>query len=543
MASFNIDSVTIKGFKGFTTSQRIDVGCRNLFVFGENGRGKSSVLESIRWCIWGGEQETLLRNTFYPDDCEVELGLRGPDGVWRLRRRMRLVGGRSDVQLFNPSGQRVPYEQMFPHLPRITGEGTYVILAEQQARGRAFVDITRFDSVLYAYIGLLEDKAFLERLGTLQEEFEKVKNELETKATELRKGQQEALSIVEEDLSRLLTRPPWDTETTPTFDETVEKIRVFGIAAGVSEPLPLNSPHVALGHIENSLTSDKSKESEDPAVKTTEETLHALSLLLVERTTKEVTLSALDTQLTQRTKELDALLGEETLDDIRQSVTRIYEGARTKVLETEIVQSSRDLIERTGQQGCPVCSSHTNGLLVMLREKSETISTQEREILEEQRAMKARSEKAIETSQKLEDIQASTEEVRGEQRKLDLELQTLLEVDEGEELTDKAIRDRRTELQAHMDGLRQAQDHREQWYEDYLRTGRKLREELSYHELRDRQANIQRRLEEGFAGFNRSFETFLGSIESVEEIKVALPRTPERDLDLKSLLAHRPPLG
>ena len=101
MASFVIDSIKIEGFKAFTKVQTLQLGGKHLFLFGENGKGKSSILEAIRWCIWGGEQETLLRNAFYQEDCQVELGLKTSSGLWKLHRRMRPGSGRSDIILYD----------------------------------------------------------------------------------------------------------------------------------------------------------------------------------------------------------------------------------------------------------------------------------------------------------------------------------------------------------------------------------------------------------------------------------------------------------
>ena len=49
--NFRIDSITIEGFKGFANRQTVSVNGKNLFIFGPNGFGKSSIIEAIRWCF------------------------------------------------------------------------------------------------------------------------------------------------------------------------------------------------------------------------------------------------------------------------------------------------------------------------------------------------------------------------------------------------------------------------------------------------------------------------------------------------------------
>ena len=66
-AKYRIARVTIEGFRGFTRPQTIPIDGQNIFVYGENGRGKSSIIEAIRWCLFGAPSggDIEVRNTFY----------------------------------------------------------------------------------------------------------------------------------------------------------------------------------------------------------------------------------------------------------------------------------------------------------------------------------------------------------------------------------------------------------------------------------------------------------------------------------------------
>ena len=51
LASYRITDIFVEGFRGFTTPQSLSFEGRNVFVFGPNGYGKSSVIEAVHWCF------------------------------------------------------------------------------------------------------------------------------------------------------------------------------------------------------------------------------------------------------------------------------------------------------------------------------------------------------------------------------------------------------------------------------------------------------------------------------------------------------------
>ncbi len=84
---FRLQSLRIEGFKAFTASQEIQFGGQHAFIFGPNGRGKSSIIDAIVWCFWGaapGQGDTEFANTFYTGACQVDMTLDGPGGQLRV---------------------------------------------------------------------------------------------------------------------------------------------------------------------------------------------------------------------------------------------------------------------------------------------------------------------------------------------------------------------------------------------------------------------------------------------------------------------------
>lgn len=230
-AAFRIHRLHIEGFKAFTGPQTVDIG-GHVFVFGRNSLGKSSVVEAIRWCLFGlpGRRELAARNVLYPvGECKVELELEGPRGRWSVQRRLRPGSGRSDLTIRDPSGKQVPEGEVFPNLAHIgSHEGAHIIFASQQSNHRRpQADITDFDKVLYAYLRIDDIPRLLDHL----------KRELEEQAERARKLGMEVEQVEESLRSKLnelggrtdeiLAAAPWPGETVPTTAETDGRIRRF----------------------------------------------------------------------------------------------------------------------------------------------------------------------------------------------------------------------------------------------------------------------------------------------------------------------------
>src|SRR5439155_11919592 len=119
------DSLTIEGFKAFGGPQDVLLSGKHSFLFGANARGKSSVVEAIRWCLFGLERDSDVRNRFREAaDCRVELRLRDAAGLWRLERRLRPSQLRSDLTIRNPDAEEATQKEAPPTIGRLaTGAG------------------------------------------------------------------------------------------------------------------------------------------------------------------------------------------------------------------------------------------------------------------------------------------------------------------------------------------------------------------------------------------------------------------------------------
>jgi DNA repair exonuclease SbcCD ATPase subunit len=151
-AKYRIAEVAIEGFRGFTERQVVPIDEKNVFIFGQNGHGKSSIVEAIRWCLFGSTSgaDIEVRNTFYDKGCRVSLVLKGSSGSLRVERELRPGSERSRQCLYDSAGKEVAARHALPGLNRLGAhDSAQVIFAGQHAGGRQLnADITDFGRVL-----------------------------------------------------------------------------------------------------------------------------------------------------------------------------------------------------------------------------------------------------------------------------------------------------------------------------------------------------------------------------------------------------------
>ena len=228
-ARYRIEQITIEGFRGFTEPQVVRCKGKHLFVFGFNGRGKSSIVEAVRWCLFGSKpgREIEVRNTFYEKgECAVTLQLIGTRGQLQLKRELRPGSNRSTRSLFNGAGEEVSMDEVLPQLARIGDEqGTQVIFAAQHAVGRqAQVDITDFSNVLCFYLHLEDVPKIITGLQRLLEERTDQAGKLAERLEVAEHGLRGSIHDLHTKMTALISNPPWGDGTTPTGRQTETKI-------------------------------------------------------------------------------------------------------------------------------------------------------------------------------------------------------------------------------------------------------------------------------------------------------------------------------
>jgi DNA repair exonuclease SbcCD ATPase subunit len=224
---FRIQSVRIEGFKGFTKEQEIPLQSNNTFVFGNNGFGKSSILEAIAWCLFGESRksETELRNSdYYDGDCKVELKLTRNSEERRVLRRMTRASAEAPADVILQNGERRGLNATFPDRKRLGGPGTDVLFATQGVAGRSVSDITNFKDVISAHLGLDRIEGIRKELKTQADNFEKDFAESEKKWTKYEEEIDTEIQKTNETLNEMQRILATNTSSLPTKSDTDKAI-------------------------------------------------------------------------------------------------------------------------------------------------------------------------------------------------------------------------------------------------------------------------------------------------------------------------------
>ena len=364
-AKYRISRITAEGFRAFTQPQTIEIYGRNAFVFGVNGQGKSSLIEAIRWALFGSPsgRDIEVRNTFYEEaQCVVTLELISENGSLEITRELRPGTNSSKQTIRDSAGNIVSPKDVLPQLARIGHqEGTQVIFAAQHAAGRqAQVDITDFTRVLCFYLRLERVPEMLEALEGLIEERSEEYRELAQKVESAQGEVRSRIQEIQTRLTELLRNPPWGDGTLPTGADTEAKIVALAGDAtttkGVST-LDAETSKKVLGRLKHELESLASKsisslranlETSTSRLRTTEINLGLLSQARDGRAS-----------LIQETESLSAkiseLIGGETLEAIRAQLADLERSMTERDAALDLAERAKVLCAEYGWKECPVC--------------------------------------------------------------------------------------------------------------------------------------------------------------------------------------------
>jgi DNA repair exonuclease SbcCD ATPase subunit len=125
-----ITKVKVKGFRGFTDDdQEFDLSSPITILFGGNGKGKSSLLNSIEWCVFGNEcigKNTGIRERVYWEVknrntkvCYVELEIKENDKKYIVRRLWKSPK-KDELFIISPEGKTIDGEEAKKELVKLT---------------------------------------------------------------------------------------------------------------------------------------------------------------------------------------------------------------------------------------------------------------------------------------------------------------------------------------------------------------------------------------------------------------------------------------
>lgn len=508
---FTVQSVEIEGFKGFTTRQRIDFGGRHIFLLGQNGNGKSSIIEAVRWGLFGSARRPneIVANQGYGGRCRVDITLVSEGAKWRLRRTLnRGTSGGSDAVLTDAQGTERLMQEIMPQLDSVdAGEGMHIIFAPQSTPlRRQPEDLTAFERTVFNHLDLTHPRALLGHLDDIKDGQELKENELGEECTGVRDAINRQIDYLERQRGNITSSPPWDGDRPPTVVQSEQKARnlitkITGeqpdeLLNGLSLDALIDSAEESL--IERRDRDQTELENELFQVDNRKEQFEELLSYL-----QRIEELRLDEQ--RAVDGLAATLGGVPIDDLRKSAAETRRKAGALALRREIADKVAELLEFEQEEeiDCPVCAvSHTkyaleSALHVAFKQSPESIS---QDLVQ----LESRIQRADALEEKLRniliDLSSLQEKVNESRKQTSADDATeLLETADSATLT--AIINRYADRSS---SIGQQIDNQDSWFGEKQSQLRKLEEEDKYHRI---QKDL-RELHQARNRFGRTEETY-----------------------------------
>ena len=519
-SGFRIQKIAIEGFKGFTTPQEIALDGRHAFLLGQNGSGKSSIVEAIRWGLFGSlrRQNEIVENQGYNGRCQVVVTLmRGRERLNLRRTLNRGTTGGSDAVLTDETGQKRSIQEIMPQLDSTdAGEGMHIISAPQSTPlRRQPEDLSPFERPIFNHLGLTHPRSLLSQLKDFLDTHELAETNLAAKLTEARQNIDEKISRLERQRDVMVASPPWGDSQGPSIAESENKAREM------IEEITGNPPDDAFSGLSLDALIDEAKDALenrrsqdlDELKKEAEEIVERRECLEEFREIQEK-IKTQQSRVRDKKSELGDALKGMTLNEIRTSVNEIRAAADAEDLRRRIVETARELLRRDDENSvsCPVCETE-----------------HPRQDLEEalQRTIDKLSHAT--TSSTLEQLQSQLEQAEKLERearslksdldKLEQEAHTVMkriDPDDAKDFTKriKQCLDREVFIQEQIDG-------REGRLGEMERRLPKLREEAIFHDIRKQLTGIKQSRSR-FERVEKAYEDLVVFGESVRSIRRAV---------------------
>lgn len=362
-SGFTIESIEIEGFKGFTSPTYLDFRHRHVFVLGQNGQGKSSIVEAIRWGLFGstGRSNDIVPNLHYSRTCRVSLKLRRDAKPWMLTRTLNLgTGSSTSYDLVDQRGNKRLRRDIMPRLDSAdAGEGTHIIFASQSAPLRRLPDdLKAFEKAILSHLGLTRQRVLLDRLEKYMKNQEDTEHDLDKSLTKTQEDIERQLYHEKSLRNSIVDTPPWGSDPVPSIAMSEQKVRSFihsvtdisvdDSTAGISLAALLDSA-------ENSLQAIS--DADDDMLSRNAEVLDRRITQLSDLSSKFAQIGNLRPQVHSKQREVEGVLGNSTIEDLTNRITSLNEAATREALVPEIRQRTLELIHLTqaGTISCPAC--------------------------------------------------------------------------------------------------------------------------------------------------------------------------------------------
>ena len=520
-SGFRVQTIAIEGFKGFTEQKELDLRDRHLFLLGQNGNGKSSIIEAVRWGLFGsaGRPNEVVANQHYAGDCLVLITLVREGKHWNLRRRLnRGTTGGTDAELTDEQGHEHSIREVMPQLDSVdAGEGMHIIFAPQSSPlRRQPEDLTPFERTVFNYLGLTHPRAMLSHIDEFIESQQIYEDDLGGELTKARTEIDTQISDTRRIVGGIVSSPPWGDGRAPSVTESQNKARglieeITGNSLdqslqGVSLYALIDSAQTSLGNRRTQDQSGLEKDAEEIAGRRKSvENLRAIRKSINDHRS---TVQSIQSQL-------DTALSGSTLDDLTERVAVARREADAEVLKRKMMEDALQLLnlDQAESISCPVCESPHN------RQELEAA------------LQNAAHQQGNGADSKLTALEAQLQKSKDLRRLLQQEKSGLVasckEAEQSTALLD--ARDRESlqtdDIDALIEGLaeqetsiREQISDQEGWFNTKRAQLGKLREEDRFHQLQNNLRNFQAR-KNRFNEVEKAYNDFVSFGESVGEIK------------------------
>lgn len=518
---FVIRSLTIEGFKGFTAPKTIDVEGRHVFLLGENNNGKSSIIEAVRWGLFGStnRRNEVVDNRDYQARCRVEIQLSRDAQKLQLRRTLlRGVTGGTDAELYDDSGTEVSIRELMPQLDSVdAGEGMHIIFASQSSPlSRQATDLKPFARTVFNHLGLSHPKALLERVGSVLYDQEIKEEDLGDRIDKIRVDINENHNRLQRQRSQIIASPPWKDDRIPTRVDTEQKVKRlleerFGDSPnedtfGVSLSALLDRGHNMLNSHNEKSRNEITAEIED---------LDRQTQQLGERIAQRVELMA---EIEECVREISDVLDGLSFDDWQGQLQDARRKLDIKTRRRKIDEIALTLAEdeHADEMHCPVCGDlrSIDKLLPSIRHRMDIPVTSEDEKTAD---IENRVESARELTAKKErmsrEVDAITVQIQGSEDDAEY-IQRCLVNPTFIDTQVSQLRTRRNDLQSQIDNM-------DAWRNECEAELSALEEENRFHDLQ-REITRSDRLHEQLELVDQRLKDFGEFGEATREIRTEI---------------------
>ena len=439
-----LKKIKITGFRGFNGTQEFDLSSPVIILFGENGKGKSSFLNAIEWCLFGGEiigKDTGIRERVnweiknrHSKECIVELHITQNDKNYILKRTLK---GKSkhELSIETPDGDTLSGDEACEKLNELLHQITFKDFMSSVYQHQ---EVIRFfltqepklrDEAIDRLIGLSEYRNIIEGIDLksikpeeLEKEISSLEREIEAKV-EVWEGQIESSKeklkekgIREEEIcNRSMER---------MCDEIKNKLRKFTSELGIDLSEEFKS--APSDNVNEFLEFGKKEiirlRSEMPDIKRQKE-LHEKKLEIEKKKSNFEKLKNDYEEKQQKLKNFIEKNGdieklEEKIKELDLNIEFKKQERKNTNQRGNIIKEALDYLKLEGvtdKNKCPVCGSKTDNLIEHLdKEYREKFERELKKIDEEIKNLQKQKEKTENLIREGEKLQKDFEEVKKE---------------------------------------------------------------------------------------------------------------------------------